>query len=128
MGHLCGEQYRRMDRKRKRKKESGMERGYKEEGDCSVARACYLPLQIWYLTSPLCSLLLSPHQFSTSLPSFNPLPSLHNILCSHQLMSPCDVFSPFCGPNSCFIPLCSSRILTLYKGRIYIFVHLLNKR
>lgn len=99
MGHLRGEGYRWMDRKRK--KERGMERGFKEEGDCSVARARYLLLQIWYLTSPLCSPLLSPHQFSTSpVPSLNPctVSSLYNI----QVMSPCH--DPHSGhvQNKCF--------------------------
>lgn len=95
-----------------------MERDCKKESDCSEARARYLPLQIWYLTSP-----------RLSAPASTSPPSLSSLLGFPQkvMFTSADLppFPPSLGlTHGSF--LCSLEIFTLYMSRIHVvLVHFL---
>lgn len=106
-----------------------MEGDYKKESDCSVARARYLPLQIWYLTSPRLSAALPiSTPSSTSPPSLSPRSSFHQMLYSHQLIFPfARLFFPPADQTQ-VSHLRSSGILSLYMSIIHIFLHLFKNK
>lgn len=103
-----------------------MERDYKKESDCSVARARYLPLQIWYLTSPRLSAALpisTPASTSSAVPQSPFVFPQDALFTSLELPFAVSFLLPPVDQTRVSY-LRSTGILSLYMSIIHIFAHL----